>query len=317
MMTVANTIDDADLERGIADDVGCRPPLLGRLRVVLAQPPNHVLHVDDRVVNERADGNRHPTERHRVDARAEGAQRENRRGERQRHRRQRDRGRPEVGQKQQHDDDDEDAAVAKRVDHVVDGYLDEVGLPEDVPVNGDAGRQLLLERVELAVQPLGDLDRVGARLLLHADDHRGLAAAGAFAALERGALADVGDVAHEDRTIAAQRDHRVADLRQACGRDRSPGARTPANLPCTHPRRCSRWRRAPPSSSSVSEMLFARSASGCAMTWNCRSAPPIGVTCETPGHREQAAADRRVGDRAQRQRIVGRPTRSRRTESRP
>ena len=28
---------------------------------------------------------------------------------------------------------------------------------------------------------------------------------------------------------------------------------------------------------------MARSASGCAMTWNWRSAPPIGVTCETPG----------------------------------
>ena len=33
----------------------------------------------------------------------------------------------------------------------------------------------------------------------------------------------------------------------------------------------------------MSDTLFARSASGCATTWNCRSAPPIGVTCETPG----------------------------------
>ncbi|MNC84542.1 hypothetical protein D3C83_00980 [compost metagenome] len=37
------------------------------------------------------------------------------------------------------------------------------------------------------------------------------------------------------------------------------------------------------SRNSVSETAFARSASGSAITWYCRSAPPMGVTCETPG----------------------------------
>ena len=40
------------------------------------------------------------------------------------------------------------------------------------------------------------------------------------------------------------------------------------------------------------------------MTWNCRSAPPIGVTCDTPGDGQQPPAHDRVGDGAQRQRIV-------------
>ena len=110
------------------------------------------------------------------------------RGERQRHRRQRDGGGAQVRQKDQHDDDDEDAAVAQRLDDVVDRDLDEVGLAEDLAVDGHARRQFLLERVELAVEPRGQLDRVGAGLLLDADDDRRLAAARTFAALERAAL---------------------------------------------------------------------------------------------------------------------------------
>ena len=74
-------------------------------------------------------------------------------------------------------------------------------------------RQLLLQRVELAVEPPGQLDGVGAGLLLHADDHRRLAAPRSFAALERAALAHVGHVANEDRPRPAQRDQAFADLR--------------------------------------------------------------------------------------------------------
>ena len=95
----------------------------------------------------------------------------------------------------EHDDDDQDAAVAQRRDDVVDRHLDEVGLPEDPPVDGHPLRQLLLQRVELAIEPRGHLDRVRARLLLDADDHRRLAVARSFAALQRRALAHVGDVA--------------------------------------------------------------------------------------------------------------------------
>ena len=81
----------------------------------------------------------------------------------------------------------------------VDGDLDEVGLAEDPPVDRHARRQLALQRVQLAIEPAGHFDRVGARLLLHADDDRRLAAPRALAALERRAFPHVRDVAHEHR----------------------------------------------------------------------------------------------------------------------
>ena len=68
MMTVANTIDvriSSVASRTTAAAGSCSPP---GLRAVLAQPAHDVLDVDDRVVHERADGDRHAAERHGVDA---------------------------------------------------------------------------------------------------------------------------------------------------------------------------------------------------------------------------------------------------------
>ena len=101
--------------------------------------------------------------------------------------------------------------------------------------------------------------------------------------LKRRALADIGDVADEDRSRAAQRNDGVADLFRRSVRGRWLRGRTPAPPRCRCPPRCSDSRPRTASSSSVSDTLLARSASGCAITWNWRSAPPIGVTCETPG----------------------------------
>ena len=70
----------------------------------------------------------------------------------------------------------------------------------------------MLERVELAVQPRRQLDRVRAGLLLDADDDRRLAASGSLAPLQRAALADVGDVLDEHRPRATQGHHAVADF---------------------------------------------------------------------------------------------------------
>ena len=156
-------------------------------------------------------------------------------------------------------DDDEQAAVAQRGDDVVDRHLDEVGLTEDPAVDRHACRQLLLKRVELAIEPRRQFDRVGARLLLDADDDGGLAVARSFAALERRAFADVGDVA--DR---APSDHRAARRRsrrfpRACARDRSSAARTPADPPCRCPADVFWLAPRTASSSSLSEMLLARS----------------------------------------------------------
>src|SRR5262249_24655439 len=115
-------------------------------------------------------------------------------------------------EEEHHDDDDEESAVAQRFDDVIDGDLDEIGLTEDSPIDRHAARQLLLQRVELAIEPRCQLDGIRARLLLDADDDRRLAVARPLAAFQRGALAYVRHVANEDGPIAAHGHHAVADL---------------------------------------------------------------------------------------------------------
>ena len=201
-----------NLERGVANHVDRGPPLVVRLRRVLAQPAHHVLHVDDRIVHERADGDGHASERHRVDRGAKRTQHEHRRGERQRHRRERDRGRPQIREKQQDNDDDQYAAIAQGRDEVVDGHFDEVGLPEHPAIDRHPARQFLLERVELAIEPPRQLDGVRARLFLDSDDHRRLSAPRSLPSFQRRSFADVGDVTHEHRARAAQRHDALPDL---------------------------------------------------------------------------------------------------------
>ena len=167
----------ANLERRVAHHDGRGHTFVHRAGLVLAQAAHHVLDVDDGVVHQGTDGDRHATQAHRVDAGPEGAQREHRRGERQRQGRQRDGGRAQVGEEQHHDDHHEHRAVAQRGQHVLHRHLDEVGLAEDPPVDGVAGRQLLLEGVQRPVQASGHLQRIGAGLFLHADDHRRATAA--------------------------------------------------------------------------------------------------------------------------------------------
>jgi hypothetical protein len=202
----------ADLERRFADDLGSGQLLAGRLALVLAQTPHHVLDVDDRVIDERADRDRHAAERHGVDAGAERAQRQHGRGQRERHRGQRDRGGAQIGEEQQHHDDHQNAAVAQRRDDVVDGDFDEIGLPEDLAIDGHALRQFVLEHVELSIQSAGQLDRVGTRLLLNADDHRRFAAARPFATLQGRTFPDIGKVLDQHRPGTTNHDDAVGDL---------------------------------------------------------------------------------------------------------
>ena len=109
-----------DLARGVVDHPQRRPPLgLGQV-VVLPEPPEDVLDVDDGVVDQLADRDRHAAQRHRVDRDAEQLHGEDRDDERERDRDERDRRRAEVPEEEEQDDDDEDRAVAQRLDDVVD-----------------------------------------------------------------------------------------------------------------------------------------------------------------------------------------------------
>ena len=222
-------------------------------------------------------------------------------------------------QEQQHDDDDQQAAVAQRRDDVVDGDLDEVGLAEDAPVDRHARRQLLLELVELAVEPPRQLERVGARLLLDAEDDRGLPVARTLAALERARLR-----ARRPRPGRAPGDRRAGRPRSR----RCPPACATRPIACDHVflrpfdvdtrPRCSGSRRARASSTwSSDDAVGAELVRDAATTWYCFSAAADRRHLRDAGDGQQAPPDHRVGHGAQRPADRACPTRARRTGSRP
>ena len=138
-----------------------------------------------------------PAERHRVDGGAEGAEHQHRGRQRQRHRGQRDGRGAEVGQ--------EDSTTTPRP------AGRRRAAPSTTLSTATSMKSAWRKIRRSIVMPAGSsrcsasssrraarqLERVGARLLLHADDDGGLAVARAFAALQRRALAHVGHLAHQ------------------------------------------------------------------------------------------------------------------------
>ena len=108
---------------------------------VLLQPALHVLHIDDRIVDELADRDRDPAERHRVDRDAEDRHDDGGHEERERDGRQRDDRRAHVEQEQEQHDRHDDAAVAQGPLDVGDRRGDEIRLPEDLTIDLDVARQ--------------------------------------------------------------------------------------------------------------------------------------------------------------------------------
>ena len=139
---------------------------------VLPQAPEDILHIDDRVIDQLADGDRQAAERHGVDRQTEHREHHRSDDNRQRDGRQRDESRPEVHQEQEQDDHDEERAVAERLDHVLNGQIDElfllIQLGEDPDVIGKRKPHLFQRRGD----PLGDFAGVGLRLLEDREHHR-------------------------------------------------------------------------------------------------------------------------------------------------
>ena len=191
------------------------------------------------------------------------------------------------------------------LDDVVDGDLDEVGLPEDPADRSSCPRgssccSASSSRSSRAVSSIVLAPGCFCTPTITA----GLPLRDPSPRLNARALAHVRDVADEDRPVAAQRDDALADL---LGRpDAADGLEDVLlrTLRCRCRPTCSGSRRGRRRAARSATRCWRAAASGCAMTWNCRSAPPIGVTCDTPG---TASSRRRtivsaIG--AQRQRIV-------------
>ena len=216
-MNVAKTID-----RRISRLASITTPSAGRrasLRQprVLAEPARDVLDIDDRVVHERADGNRHPAEGHAVDRQSRRAQAGDRGEERQRDRQQRDGAGAQAGEKDQRDRDHQQHAVAQCRIQVVDGQFDEVRLAEETGGKLHPGRQFVREFVEDTVQLARQGQCVDVRLAVDAEDHGRAPVVRSVAPLEGFTDPQLGDVADTDRPHVAGGDHRRADAVEAGG----------------------------------------------------------------------------------------------------
>jgi hypothetical protein len=117
-----------------------------------------------------------------------------------------------VAEERQHDQRRQHRAEHERELYVVDGFLRElrqVGGHRDADVG-----QLLADAVQLALDAVGDLNAVRARLLLDRRDDRLVAVQAPEAALLGEPLGDSRDLAQPRRAAAGDRDGHVGDLVQ-------------------------------------------------------------------------------------------------------
>ena len=219
------------------------PPPRRRPPRVLAQAPADVLDVDDGVVDEGPDGDRHAPEGHAVDGQPQGAQAHDRGQQRQGDGDQRDGAGPHAGEKEQGHRDHQQRAVPQRAGQVAHRELDEVGLPEQPRVELHAGRQFGRDVVEHAVELARQGQRVDVGLPVDAEDDRGPRVARSVSAPERGADFDRGHVRDPDGAGAARADDGRGDrlgvgqpahaLDQVflAARPPEPGRRVPVGAP--------------------------------------------------------------------------------------
>ena len=201
----------ADLPARLVHDPEQRPLPRGRTARVLAQAPADVLDVDDGVVDEGPDRDRHAPEGHAVDRQPQGAEPDDGSQQRQGNGEQGDGAGPQAGEKEQGHRDHEQGAVPQRTGQVAHCELDEVGLPEQARVELHAGRQIRLNVVEHAVELARQGHRVDVGLPVDAEDDGGPPVARSVSAPERGADLDRGHVRNPDGTGAARPDDRRGD----------------------------------------------------------------------------------------------------------
>ena len=137
---------------------------------------------------------------------------ENGRDQRERNRHQRNDPGAEVREEQKHDQHDQQAAIPQGQEQIANGGLDEIGLTKQPLVNSHPRREAGLNVIECGVQRTSQFDRVLARLLLDAEDHRRLAVVRSLAALQGFAHGDSGHIAHQHRTIAPQRNDGLREI---------------------------------------------------------------------------------------------------------
>lgn len=122
---------------------------------ILLEPFEDVLHVDDRIIHQRSDGNGHTTETHRVDGKAHQFERENRYEQRERQCYQRDDRRAYVHQEEEQYHHDKKRPFEQGFPDVVDRSFDKAGLTETVGRQVDVRRKLCLDLGDRFVESFG------------------------------------------------------------------------------------------------------------------------------------------------------------------
>src|SRR5215831_4238384 len=139
----------------------------GRVRIrqaaVFAQAAINIFDVDDGIVDHLADGDGEATERHRVEAEAHLLRSDHRGEQRERNRDTGNGGGAQIKEKKKEHYDNEHCADVKRVAHVADGDLNEVGGAQNVRMDDDAlGFEIGPQAVERLVNGARDGESIRA-----------------------------------------------------------------------------------------------------------------------------------------------------------
>ena len=123
----------------------------------------------------------------------------------------------DIHQKDEQDERDDHRGFQQDALDVVDRRLDEGRLPKLNVGRGNAGRQRALNVLQSRLDPAGQRDGIGGRLLLDADDHGRLAVVAGFATFHARRELDAGDLLEEDRLLVADHHDRIAQILEPPG----------------------------------------------------------------------------------------------------
>ena len=173
--------------------------------VILPQPTEGVLDVDDRIVDQATQGHGQSTERHDVDRHAGPGHDDERAAERQGQRCQRDDGGSDIEQEHHQHDGDDHRRFDQHLLEIGDAVLDEIRLAEYRTIEVHAGGQR--HRGHRPIQVVGQRQGIGPWCFLDRDHHRRRALFAGCAARLRCGQANVSDITdHHRRTIAPSQD---------------------------------------------------------------------------------------------------------------
>ena len=196
------------------------PGLGGHL--VAAQPGVAVLHVDDGVVDHRADRHHQTTEGHGVDLQPEGAHQHQADHQRQGDGAEGDHGGAPVHQKQHHHHGHDQDPFDQGSTDVLDRRVNEIGLPEGAR-HLNVARQSFAEGGDPRLHLAGHPWRVDVGLFVDHQHHRRLAVEAAIAALQGARQPHHGDITEAQRLALAVGHHGIRKIltaaRLAAGAD--------------------------------------------------------------------------------------------------